>query len=240
MDDKNAFERQIAAEIDYEVGPPHSVDALAITRTAMTPTPRWRIRSMFSPAKAITAGALVFALGGVMLIAQPFDRQGSTVPGAATDDPAMAPSFFSGAPGDDWVHTSPVTERREDGVVDGTGESYTVSWEANDPRISGTATFNMNETDYRTGATTLAPTGDIGSIRTYLFRIVNDDGSWEGQLQELVLEPSEFSSTSGWLTGTDAYEGLRAYLVWSVTDDLEFRGHITAEGPPPAPESLPE
>ena len=235
MDDRNAFERQIAAEIDYEVGPPHPVDALAITRTAMTHTPRWRISAMFSPANAIIAGALAFAIGGVMLIAQPFDQPDS-VPGAATDDPAMAPSFFSGAPADDWVHTPPVTERREDGVVDGTGESYTVSWEANDPRISGTATMVMNETDYRPATTTLAPTGDIGSIRTYLFSIVNDDGSWEGQLQELVLESPEFSSNSGWLTGTGAYDGLRAYLVWSVTDDLTFRGHITAEGPPPVPE----
>ena len=152
----------------------------------------------------------------------------------------VAVSFFSGAPADDWVHTPPVTERREDGVVDGTGESYTVSWEAKDPRISATATISMNETDYGAGLTTLAPTGDIGSIRTYLFRIVNDDGSWEGQFQELVLETPEFSSNSGWLTGTDAYEGLHAYMVWSVTDELTFRGHITAEGPPPAPETLPE
>jgi len=29
---------------------------------------------MFSPAQVITAGALVFALGGVLLIAQPFDQ----------------------------------------------------------------------------------------------------------------------------------------------------------------------
>ena len=30
---------------------------------------------MLSPVKAITAGALVFAIGGVFLIAQPFDQQ---------------------------------------------------------------------------------------------------------------------------------------------------------------------
>jgi hypothetical protein len=43
---------------------------------------------MFSPANAITAGALVFAIGGVMLIAQPFEQQGS-VPGAATDEASL-------------------------------------------------------------------------------------------------------------------------------------------------------
>ena len=39
---------------------------------------------MFSPAKAITAGALVFAIGGVMLMAQPFHQQGS-VPKRSND-----------------------------------------------------------------------------------------------------------------------------------------------------------
>jgi hypothetical protein len=206
-----------------------------------SPTTFGRTHLMLSPAKAIIAGALVFGIGGVMLIAQPFEQHGSNVPGAASGDPAMAPSFFSGSPGEDWVHTEPVIERREDGVIDGTGEGYTVSWNANDPRTSGTASITLNETDYRVAATTLAPTGDIGSIRTYHFRIVNDDGSWDGQLQELVLGPEpEFSSNSGWLTGTGAYEGLSAYLVWSVSDDLKFRGHITAEGPPPVPDSLPQ
>jgi len=49
-----------------------------------TPTVTGRTQFMFSPVKAITAGALVFAIGGVMLIAQPFDQQAS-VPGAATE-----------------------------------------------------------------------------------------------------------------------------------------------------------
>ena len=68
-----------------------------------TRTVTGRIQSMFSPVKAITAGALVFAIGGVMLIAQPFDQQVGSVPGAATDDPALAPSFYSGTLGDDWI-----------------------------------------------------------------------------------------------------------------------------------------
>ena len=53
-----------------------------------TPTVIGRTQSMLSPVKAITAGALVFAIGGALLIAQPFDQHGS-VPGAATADPAM-------------------------------------------------------------------------------------------------------------------------------------------------------
>ena len=37
---------------------------------------------MFSPVKAIVAGALVFALGGVFFMAQPFNQQDAVVPGA--------------------------------------------------------------------------------------------------------------------------------------------------------------
>ena len=240
MDDKNAFVRQIAAEIDYEVGPPHPVDALAITRAAKTPTAKWRIQSMFSPVQAITAGAIVFALGGVFLVAQPFDQQGSA-PGAATDEPATAPSFFSGTT-DNWVdNAAPVPERRDDGVETSTGQRM-FDWVANDPRIAGRATMVVTETDYRNGATVLESTGEIGTIGPVLLRIDNEGGSWEGPLTWLGLEDPESVSISGWLTGTDAYEGLSAFVAWSfgtAGPGRDIAGHITAEGPPPVPE-LPE
>lgn len=98
----------------------------------------------------------------------------------------------------------------------------------------------MNETDYRAGATTLAQTGDVGTVRTGLLRIVNDVGSWEGPYTELLLEDaaSALDSNTGWLTGTDGYEGLSAYVVFYAggAEAFTFRGHITAEGPPPVPE----
>ena len=50
-----------------------------------TPTVIGRTQIMFSPAKAITVGALVFAIGGALVIAQPLGQQGSTVPGAETE-----------------------------------------------------------------------------------------------------------------------------------------------------------
>ncbi len=49
-----------------------------------TPTVIGRTTSMLSPVKAITAGALVFAIGGAFLIAQPFEQQGG-VPGAEAE-----------------------------------------------------------------------------------------------------------------------------------------------------------
>ena len=49
---------------------------------------------MLSPAKAIAAGAVVFALVGAFPVAQPLDQQGS-MPGAATDDPAPDLGIFA-------------------------------------------------------------------------------------------------------------------------------------------------
>jgi len=196
---------------------------------------------MLSPVKTIVAAALVFGLGGVLLVAQPFERP-SGMPGAATDDPAMAPSFFSGTTNDWNTIAAPVSERHDDGVVDGTGGADTFTWIANDPRIAGTATMVMNETDYRDAATALAPTGEIGVIRAAVLRIVNDGGSWEGPLTWLELADPELVSISGLLTGTDAYEGLSAYVVWSygTGPGRDLWGHITPEGPPPVPDSLPQ
>src|SRR5688572_7328945 len=118
MDDMHAFERQVAAQIQRFVGPVQRVDDAAIyaaitsaipsprrrfhswfhstdARTVPvpatnghTPTVRGRTQLMFSPAKAITAGALV--IGGALLIAQPFQQE-SVVPSAATD-PVPEPS----------------------------------------------------------------------------------------------------------------------------------------------------
>jgi hypothetical protein len=112
MDDMTAFERQLTGEISGLMGPVRPVDDLAVfdAVVAATRSSKWRPRStsmpsvsgsygritgrtqvMFSPVRAMIIGALVFALGGVFLIAGPFDRQGGSVPGAATDVEATAP-----------------------------------------------------------------------------------------------------------------------------------------------------
>ena len=159
---------------------------------------------------------------------------GSVAGVTAQDEQAdpMAPSFFSGTVGDDWADLAQAeSERRDDGVVEFTGASYSFPLEANDPRISGRATTIESETDYREGATTLASTGLDGTVRTVFVRIVNDNGSWEGEVQNLQIDGLGFEQTAGWLTGTDAYEGLSAYWVWDFADG-SILGHITAEGPP--------
>jgi hypothetical protein len=164
---------------------------------------------------------------------------GSMAETAAQDGQAepLAPSFFSGTVSDDWTYlTEGVREPGSDGVVHYDGYVFSMPWDADDPRISGTALQVTNGTDYREGATSLAAPGYDGIVRTANLRIVNDDGSWEGPLSNLQIDDLDyFEVTAGWLTGTGAYEGLSAYVVWDVSNGA-FRGHITAEGPPLVPD----
>jgi hypothetical protein len=99
---------------------------------------------MFSPVKAITAGALVFALGGVLLIAQPFDQQRGTVPGAATDAEFVAPVEVTGV-GLEPASADLCSQTRQDGdetTLPGSNEQYTctTSWSFSDDRLSGRLT----------------------------------------------------------------------------------------------------
>jgi hypothetical protein len=84
---------------------------------------------MFSPAKAITAGALVFALGGVLLIAQPFDQQGGGVPGAATDTEFIPPVVVNGWVGS-WREVSSGELTIEEGLERQEGLVHTHVWRA--------------------------------------------------------------------------------------------------------------
>ena len=174
-----------------------------------------------------------------MLIAQPFDQQVS-VPGAATDDPAMAPSFFTGSISGPWTAIGEeTTVVREDGVIVHEGPVWgDIGFNTNDPRITGTATMLKTEEDYREGVLDDSPTGEVGAMRMGWFRIDNEDGSWSGPVSNLQLENPTWEIDSAWLTGDGAYEGLMAYIV--IEDTFVIHGYITPSGPPAAPESLPE
>ena len=79
-----------------------------------------------------------------------------------------------------------------------------------------------------------------GAIRTNRLRVVNDAGAWEGTLDFIQIDDVDLDIGVGWLVGEDAYEGLMAYVVVDFADDGRIHGHITPEGPPPAPDSVPE
>ena len=80
---------------------------------------------MISPLQAITAGVFIFAIGGAVLLAEPFDQQGS-VPGAPSED----------------AHVEFVTEESVEELsayeYDASGnEIIRMAVEASDPRLSG-------------------------------------------------------------------------------------------------------
>lgn len=217
----------------YELSPNQATDGPNSTVIGRT-------KSMLSPAKTITAGVLVFAIGGAMLIAQPFGPE-ATVPGAAPDGPAMAPSFFSGDAGADASYLlEPTSETRPDGVVVETS-ILSAQWATNDPRIDGLMTNYGSTLDYGEGALGDSPTGVTGAVGPSLVRVVNDDGAWEGTLDFLAMDGVGTDLGSGWLVGEDAYEGLVAYVVIDYSSPCcKLSGHITSEGRPLAPEAFPE
>jgi len=185
-----------------------------------TPTVTGRTQSMFSPVKAITAGALVFAIGGAFLIAQPFDQQGGGVPGAETNAEPLEPVEFTAT-------FSPSVKIREGtfeavpGVSKQRGRAFApVISGISDARLDGAMTYSENTDQYR---------GHVFGTVTY--RIVNTDGAWQGSTHFLnggVGFPSVVV-----LVGEEAYEGLYAWMDASDWDAV--RGVIFPAPPPAAP-----
>jgi hypothetical protein len=167
---------------------------------------------MLSPVKAITAGALVFALGGVLLIAQPFDQQGATVPGAATDgvDPGPAAYvhglMFEGDGGWDEVETYDDDGNRltlRDSVMSG-------NVEMDDQRLSGAYKMTISIDEFPQ-----PDTDDRVEVHWGELTITNDQGGWSGTWKSTYdSEQSEEVDPALYeLTGAGAYEGLSALLA---------------------------
>ena len=96
---------------------------------------------MLSPVKAITAGVIVVAVGGALLIAQPFQQQ-SSVPGAEAD--AVAPTWVTGN-----VQPAPSCSRGDlevDGDVQRNRnlECSPQTWTSSDPRLTGEVVRRWN------------------------------------------------------------------------------------------------
>ena len=184
---------------------------------------------MLSPVKAITAGAIVFAIGSALLVAQPFDQQG-TVPGAAETSPPP-PVEFSGR----WGHGPQVAESTVttvDGGVAVTGAVFQpFVAHMSDPRLAGDVTVTPNSITYGPGR---------GPVLWHkAFRIENEDGAWQEQPSFTMYYPDG----SGWdwtsvLVGEGGYEGLLAIAnVHHDDSGWDLEGYIVEGGPPEAPQT---
>ena len=173
-----------------------------------TPTVSGRTSPMLSPVQAITAGALVFAIGGVLLIAQPFEREPATGPEAAAQAVAMLPAMVTGT----------INHHYEAGESTGRVET-------NDHRLNGDVT---SEGGYENFPDVMLPEQvdlDAGRARHYeaggaelawgSLRITNDDGSWDGHVTcTPTLHTNGFEDPCFIeLSGSGGYDGLSALLV---------------------------
>jgi len=180
-----------------------------------SPTVLGRTQSMFSPVKAITAGAIVFALGGVLLIAQPFDQQGGSVPGAATDDEAAPNTEFTA----EWGFTA---------------GCCVVVEPASDPRFAGVMSASVDLTAY--------PFPDFSlRVSSRALNVVNDEGAWRGVPSVVVFHPDGTeSTTTQTFIGEGDYAGSFAVADIKSTPGagggVELHGYIIEGEPPVATE----
>jgi hypothetical protein len=195
-----------------------------------TPTVIGRTRSMLSPVNAIIAGALVFGIGGVMLVAQPFDEQGITAPSAEGDAVSMDPAWVTGT----ILHAPSCIQpkRTVDGdVVHEVGyRCESQLWEADDARLNGRATPSWNADVYRLGPD--------ASVSTGIYEVETETGGWLCSSGPTVAQGSGlFASTRPETircAGQDTYVGLTAVL--DVDPDAgTFEGLVFSGAVPEAP-----
>ena len=177
------------------------------------PTVIGRTQTMFSPVKAITAGALVFAIGGLFLVAQPLEPQ----------RPAAPATEMTTLPG----VTVTVT-------VDCPVEPA-CSWTASDPRLTGTGTghFTGDISDDRPGE----------GLRTGLnwldHELDGPEGSWSGREYLMWTDPFQHFLV---LSGSGAYEGWH-YVAMATSEapppidwtGVLYEGELPPFGPLPTP-----
>jgi hypothetical protein len=186
---------------------------------------------MLSPAKAITAGALVFAIGGAFLIAQPFQQQ-TSVPGAEgeTTEP-VPPAIVTGAQLGVGEPVQEPVDTVVGGVTQGRGSVIAGDqFEADDPRLTGSFSQTVNGD--------LRMIGDAAVILiSPSMRIENDEGAWSGQCDLLVIADGEPDPFACLFSGEGAYDGLSAYLVFENPEQPPnpFKGLIFEGDLPPTP-----
>lgn len=218
---------------------PESTTAENLTSIAatdgQTPTITGRTRSMISPVTAITTGALVFAIGGAFLIAQPFDQQGN-VPGAESGV-AAAPAWVTAtvlfSSNCDFGDTA-----TEDGVTQERGMSCQgQTWTSDDPRLDGRANLAHNADSFDVD-------GQGYSLVTSAIEVITDEGGWQCTNADRVVSPADTLFQTSRLDGDRLScvgygdnDGLSAILVIDfmsapkTVEGLIFPGEM-----PPMPE----
>jgi hypothetical protein len=159
--------------------------------------------------------------------------------GVAAQDRAEAaePTFFTVRfiPSD-AVRMAEVTT--EDGVTRQLGNCWApVVAEPSDPRLAGDLTFCAD-------AHWFGPLEGSPSVGSGTYRLVNEEGAWQGSQALAEWPDPESGETMGLggvvvLSGEGAYEGLSAVLTF-LPDWSDIRGFIFEGAPPSAPVPPPD
>jgi hypothetical protein len=177
-----------------------------------TPTVIGRTASMLSPVKAITAGALVAAVAGAFLIAQPFQQQ-SSVPGAEAE--AISPTWVTGNVRYASSCSGPETEVDGDVRHDWNYDCSPQTWTASDPRFTGEVSRRWNEDVYLTD-------NGFNAVNTTVDLLTNDEGGWVCSSSNLYegfgLFPTSLTGKTATCVGQGGYEGQSALLIEEETE----------------------
>jgi hypothetical protein len=189
---------------------------------------------MFSPGKVVIAGALAFAIGGALYIAQPVEQP--AIAPAAQGEP-VAPTWVTGSMEQVEDSCSELGSSDDGGF---TRHSYkcTFAWTSSDPRLTGDASRPWNEDSYQTDEGPIS----VSLVANYL---KNDGGDWTCSTVSLLkgYSPTGESLTDGdtyLCIGGGGYEGLSAVLESKYMADSfgdEFSGLIFSGELPPLPEA---
>ncbi len=205
--DRKAHELTATGMTDYQPSPIPATNGHA-------PTVIGRTQTMFSPVKAITVGALVFAIGGTFLIAQPFGQQGDSVPGAQS-------AFLPGV----------------EVTVTQTCDFPVCTWTASDPRLTGASTIH-----YGYGGGITPAVGD-DAFEWWPSTHEGPEGSWTGHVYIMWGEEPEPTQNFLVLSGAGAYEGWQ-FVASSIDPESDgdfdwtgvlYEGELPPYGPLAAP-----
>lgn len=149
------------------VSGPHVADGYA--------TVTWRVHAMFTPVRAIVAVVLASSIGGLALVAQPFDRQDVGIPAAET----TVVGESTGVTGISICRTQ-LGGSLDEGSMPYrvTGLVLTCQETASDPRVEGDSTVAITIEGWGEGLKLHDP---ANSITWNDYELKGPDGTWSGR-----------------------------------------------------------
>jgi hypothetical protein len=196
-----------------------------------------RTASMFGIAKAVTASALILALGGALFVVQPSGRHGGGPSGAETEP--VAPTWITGS-----ITHAPGCRRpaaTEDGAVTHRWNIVCElqTWTASDPRFTGRTSLRVNEDHVQIDEGTAV-------VGTSAYHVTTEGGTWTCRFNWVYPEFVEMVAGDTLMcVGAGGYEGLSAVLYQQVDPSnslgetfvgLLFSGDVPPVPDPPAAE----